>query len=114
MVALHRRHFGRGPGAAKSYVVDDLVVCILTDVYTQVERTLIEAGKIDHVRATRQLHSTALGDDYRAAVERSTGRKVIALVSSVHVDPDMAFEVFVLDSSADDGQPEASLKTSTE
>jgi len=40
MVALHRRYFGRGPGAAKAIVADDMVVCTLTDIYTPVERTL--------------------------------------------------------------------------
>ena len=56
LVALHRKHYGRGPGAAKSFIADDLVVCVLSDVYTTVERTLVEAGKTDHVREARQLH----------------------------------------------------------
>ena len=54
-------------------------------------------------------------DDRVAAVERVTRRRVIAFVSSVHFDPDMAFEVFLLEplaAPAQDGV--ASLKTSTE
>jgi uncharacterized protein YbcI len=99
LVALHRQHFGRGPGAAKSYIVDDMVVCVLTDIYTRVERTLIEAGKHDHVRHTRQLHQQALADALRKAVKETTGREVLAFVSSVHFDPDVAFEIFLLESS---------------
>jgi uncharacterized protein YbcI len=38
MVALHREYFGRGPGAAKSFVNDEMVVCVLSDIYTAVER----------------------------------------------------------------------------
>lgn len=100
MVALHRQHFGRGPGAAKSYIVDDMVICVLTDIYTRVEKTLIEAGKRDHVRHTRQLHQQALADAFRDAVENTTDRKVNAFVSSVHFDPDVAFEIFLLESSS--------------
>jgi uncharacterized protein YbcI len=112
MVALHRKQFGRGAGAAKSFIVDDMVVCVLSDVYTQVEKTLIEAGKTEHVRETRQLHQLALGAEYRAAVESATGRKVQAFVSAVHFDPDMAFEIFLLEPVGD--QDGASRKTSTE
>jgi uncharacterized protein YbcI len=115
MVALHRTHYGRGAGAAKSFIVDDMVICVLSDIYTRVERTMVESGKVDHVRKARQLHQHALADDYRAAVERATRRRVIAYVSSVHFGPDMAFEVFLLEPSAgaaQDGVP--SLKTSTE
>ena len=73
MVALHREHFGRGPGAAKTVVANDVVVCVLTDVYTPLERTLIEAGQFEQVRTTRTLHGQAVEDRYKAAVEGFSG-----------------------------------------
>jgi uncharacterized protein YbcI len=97
MVALHREHFGRGPGAAKSAIVDDMVICTLTDVYTAVERTLIRSGNRERVRDTRQLHQLALADEFKRRVEAITGRRVSAFVSSVHFDPDMAIELFILE-----------------
>ena len=36
--------------------------------------------------------------DFREAVERLTGRKVFAFISGNHVDPDIAVELFILDS----------------
>ena len=42
--------------------------------------------------------------DFRDAVERLTGRKVLALISGKHVDPDIAAEVFILDARFD-GSP---------
>ena len=96
MVALHREYFGRGPGAAKSFVDDEMVVCVLSDIYTAVERTLIAAGQAEHVRRTRGLHLKALEDEYKASVEAITGRPVEAFLSAVHVDPDVAIEVFLL------------------
>jgi uncharacterized protein YbcI len=97
MVALHREHFGRGPGAAKTSITDGLVVCVLSDVYTQVERTLVRAGRIDHVRRTRTLHQEALEAEYREPIERITGRTVSAFLSVVHFDPDLAVEIFLLE-----------------
>jgi len=96
MVAMHREYFGRGPGAAKSFVNDEMVVCVLSDIYTQVERTLIRAGQAEHVRQTRALHHRALEDEYKSRVERIMDRPVAAFHSVVHVDPDVAIEVFLL------------------
>jgi uncharacterized protein YbcI len=96
MVALHRDYLGRGPGAAKSLVADDMVVCVLTDIYTSVERTLIRAGQAEHVRRTRALHQEALEAEYRQRVEAIVRRPVEAFLSVVHVDPDVAVEVFLL------------------
>ena len=36
--------------------------------------------------------------DFCAAVERLTGRKVLAFISGNHIDPDIAAELFILDS----------------
>jgi uncharacterized protein YbcI len=96
MVALHREDFGRGPGAAKSFLEERMVVCVLSDIYTAAERTLIGAGQAEHVRRTRTLHQEALEDEYKASVERILGRPVTAFLSAVHVDPDVAIEVFLL------------------
>lgn len=99
MVALHREYFGRGPGAAKSFINDEMVVCVLSDIYTAVERTLIKAGQAEHVRHTRALHQEALEGEYKARVEAIMGRPVKAFLSVVHVDPDVAIEVFLLGDS---------------
>ncbi len=95
-VALHREHFGRGPGAAKTHISDNLVVCVLTDVFTPVERTLIEAGQEARVRETRAAHRAATDAIYKERMEAVLGRRVEAHLSSVNVEPDVAVDVFVL------------------
>ena len=74
----------------------DYVACFLEDIYTPVERTLMRAGKWEHVRNTRTAFQDALATEFRGAVEQITGRTVIAFFSQVHADPDMAIEAFVL------------------
>jgi uncharacterized protein YbcI len=95
-VALHREHYGRGPGAAKTHIADNLVVCVLNDVFTPFERTLIDAGEEDRVRETRAIHRAATEGVYKSRMEAVLGRPVEAHLSSVHVDPDVAVDIFVL------------------
>jgi uncharacterized protein YbcI len=110
-VALHREHFGRGPGAAKTHIADNLVVCVLTDVFTPFEKTLIEAGQEERVRETRAIHRAATEAVYKSRMEAVLGRPIEAHMSSIHVDPDVAVDIFVMgdssvdDGSADDGAP---------
>ena len=100
MVGLHREHFGRGPGAAKCVIAHDVVVCVLSDVYTQVEKTLIAGGQIEHVRKTRALHQLALEVEYKSSVEAIVGRQVDAFLGNIHVDPDVAVATFLLGEGA--------------
>jgi uncharacterized protein YbcI len=100
-VALHREHFGRGPGAAKTHIADNLVVCVLTDVFTPFEKTLIEAGQEDRVRETRAIHRAATEDVYKSRMEAVLGRPIEAHMSSIHVDPDVAVDIFVVAAEID-------------
>jgi uncharacterized protein YbcI len=97
IVALHREHFGRGRGAAKAFLVDDVLVVILTDVFTTVERTLIKAGRSEQVRQTRLLHGLALEEEFKAPVQELTDRRVQAYVGTVSFDPDLAVALFLFD-----------------
>jgi uncharacterized protein YbcI len=100
-VALHREHFGRGPGAAKTHITDNLIVCVLTDVFTPFEKTLIEAGQEQRVRETRAIHRTATEDIYKSRMEAVLGRTIEAHMSSIHVDPDVAVDIFVMGEEID-------------
>ena len=45
IVSLMREHYGRGPIKAKTYVLDNLIVCVLSDGgFTAIERTMMEAA----------------------------------------------------------------------
>ena len=103
---LHRDHYGRGATAARTIIQRNYVVCFLEDIYTPVERTLIDAGRTETVRETRNTFQDAMGPKFREAVEEATGRTVVAFMSQVHFDPDMAAEVFVLEPQGEDRAPE--------
>jgi uncharacterized protein YbcI len=97
LVQLHSRFYGKGPTKAKTHLVGDTVVAILRGGFTRVERTLIEAGQVESVYQMRRSFQQAMDDEFRRIVEEATGRTVLAYMSSIHVDPDLAVELFVLE-----------------
>jgi uncharacterized protein YbcI len=101
LVRLHTRYYGKGPVAAKSYLVDDAVICVLREGFTTVERTLIEEGRPDAVHSIRRTFQSAMEHQFVEIVERAMRRKVLAYMSQIHVDPDMAVEFFLLEPGAE-------------
>lgn len=102
----HREHYGRGAGRARTVMNDDFIICFLEDIYTPVERTLIDAGRFAAVQEAREAFQDVMRDTFVAAVERISHRKVIAFLSQVHADPDLAIETFVLEPLSNGGRPE--------
>jgi uncharacterized protein YbcI len=96
-VRLFHEYTGRGPTGSRTTIDRDLVVCFLSDLLTKGERSLIAAGKAKAVLEMRRSFQDAMRDDLVAEVERVTGRKVLAFMSSNHLDPDHAIESYVLD-----------------
>jgi uncharacterized protein YbcI len=97
LVELHSEYYGKGPTKAKTYMVDDTVVCLLHGGFTIVERTLIEDGNAEAVHEIRHSFQTSMGDRFKRVVEEATGRRVIAYMSQIHNDPDIVVELFVLE-----------------
>jgi uncharacterized protein YbcI len=97
VVGIYRTHLGRGPSSASSFHEHDVVTVIMRDVMTPVEMSLSRSGKGQAVTDMRHLYQETMEIDFKAAVERLTGRKVVAFISGNHVDPDIAVEMFILD-----------------
>jgi uncharacterized protein YbcI len=97
MVSLHERYYHRMPVSAKTLMLgDDLLVCVLGGVYTDVEQTMIELQRATVVQETRSAFQTAMQRRFIDKVEQLSGRDVLAFISNQHVGPDMEIEVFML------------------
>jgi uncharacterized protein YbcI len=108
IVQLHARLYGRGPTKARSYLQSDYAVCVLEEIFTTAERTLIEAGSGDHVSDTRKKFQEAVRDEFIAVVERITGRSVRVFLSQVDVEANLALEFFIFaDSDPTPARPQA-------
>jgi len=97
IVSLVHEHYGRGPVRAKTYALDNLIVCVLWDGLTPVERTMIAAGEPERVLALRRDFQRLMETRYSRVVEDLAGRRVLAFLSQVHVDPDITVEMFLMD-----------------
>ena len=98
MIALHERYHGRKPVSARTSMLgDDLLACLLGDVYTDVEKTMIELQRKAMVSETRSAFQQAMEQRFIAAVEGITGRTVARFISTTHVGPDLELELFVLE-----------------
>jgi uncharacterized protein YbcI len=98
IVGLLREHYGRGPMRAKTYVLDDLVVCVMRNGFIPIEETMMESGKQDQVLEMRRDFQKMMGLRYKEVVEELTGRKVAAFLSQAHIEPDLTLEIFLLES----------------
>jgi uncharacterized protein YbcI len=96
MVAVFKEYVGRGPTVAKTYIHDDLVVCVLHDTMTRAEQTLAAQGKAEEVQQLRRSFQPLFREHASREIERIIGRPVIAFLSDHAVDPDWAVEAFVL------------------
>lgn len=105
---LHRERYGRGATTTRVVAQRNIVLVLLEDIYTPGERTLIEAGDWEMVKATRAAFQAAMRQAFSEAVERIMGRRVVAFMSQVHLDPDLASELFVLE----EGSPEPGVTAS--
>jgi uncharacterized protein YbcI len=103
MVGLFKDYVGRGPTVAKTYIHDDLVVCVLHDTMTRAERTLNAEGRADEVRSLRRSFQDLFREQASREIERIVGRPVTAFLSDHAVDPDYAIEAFVLKPPVDAG-----------
>jgi uncharacterized protein YbcI len=94
LLRLHSESYGKGAGASRVYMNDDLVVCLLDDVeLLPNEQFLIENGHGDGVVDVRGRYQSAIEATFRAAVERITGRRVVSFASVTKLNPTYVVEL---------------------
>ena len=97
MIGLHQHYHHRTPVTAKSQLLGgELLACVLGGVYTDVEKTLIELERTTVVRETRREFQNAMQHKFIDAIERLSGRHVLAFISNHNVGPDLEIELFML------------------
>jgi uncharacterized protein YbcI len=104
MVRLLHEYTGRGATKARTTIHNDTVLILLRDTLTKAEHKLVERGKARYVTDGRAEVQEIMRDDAIAMVESVIERKVIAFMSTNHIDPDLAAEVFVLEPMTEQGR----------
>jgi uncharacterized protein YbcI len=97
LVGIHTEYLGRGPTSASTFHHGNVLVTLMHGVLTNAEKSIAKTDRAPVVKNIRQLLHQTLEADSRAAVERLTGRNVVAFISGNHLDPDIAADLFILD-----------------
>jgi uncharacterized protein YbcI len=97
MVGMKKQYYGRGPTAAKAWILDDYVFVAMEGGLTRNEETLLADGKEDLVRSYRLSFQETMSETTMGAVEEITGRKVLTYHSQIVFGPTRAFEIFLLE-----------------
>jgi uncharacterized protein YbcI len=100
LVAAMKHQYGRGPVSAKSYLIDDFLLVVMRAGMNVAERTMLDRGRSDAVRAFRQAFQNETAEELTGLVERLTGREVVTYQSQVLFDPDIVIEIFFFAGSA--------------
>lgn len=101
IVGCLRDYTGRGPSRARTTIRDNVILIMLEQTLTKGERSLVSKGRGDKVLALRQDYQDAMREESSTIVAGLTGRRVIAMMSANHIDPDLGAEIYVLDGPPD-------------
>lgn len=97
MVGMKKQFYGRGPTAAKAWILDDYVFVAMEGGLTRNEETLLSDGKADLVRSYRLSFQETVGPTVMKAVSELVGRRVLTYHSQIVFEPPRTFEIFVLE-----------------
>jgi uncharacterized protein YbcI len=98
VIRIQNESHGRGPKKAFSFHSGNLLITVLEEVLTPAERKLAGNGESDAVLNMRRLYQRSMAAEMKKSIEAVTGRRVTAFMSDNHIEPDMAVEIFILDS----------------
>jgi uncharacterized protein YbcI len=94
---LRKAALGRGPTRTQVFFRQNVVVVVMQDDLTPGERLLHAGGDGTAVIHARLRIQELMREGLVAGLEELTGCKVEAFMSSNHIDPDLASELFILD-----------------
>lgn len=97
MVDLYARFYGHDRTTGTTYINDNIVVCVLEDILSTAESTLISDGGSAQVIDGRVAFQEGMEDEFTAEIERLTGRHVTAFMSANQTTPGVACELFFLE-----------------
>jgi uncharacterized protein YbcI len=97
LALVWREQTGRKPPGARTYISEDLVVCLLQGGMSPYEKQLINEEENPAVWTMREHMRIAVETDEVAEVERLTGRRVVSFLSDHNTGSDLAAELFVLE-----------------
>lgn len=99
MVELYAAFYAHDRTTAVTYINDKIVVCVLENILTENEDVLVATGSRGQVIDGRVAFQTQTEDEFTAAIEHLTHRRVVAFLSANQTTPGVACELFFLNAA---------------
>ena len=103
MVRLLSRYTGRGPTRARTTLNTNLAVTVFHEALTKAELNLAAAGQTAPVHHMRRTFQAVMREQAIDAIEQTTGRVVVAHLSDVDPEANIAAELFIFEPLPEDG-----------
>ena len=97
MVELYATHYGHDRTTGTTYINDNVVVCVLEDILSRDESSMVDEGAGSEVIDGRVAFQENMQDEFTAEIERLTARRVTAFMSANQTTPGIACELFFLE-----------------
>jgi uncharacterized protein YbcI len=99
VLRIYEESYGVGAGGAEAMVAESWVIVVVDGLeLLPNEKLLVENGEQETVIQVRTQYQQAIRSSFSAAVERATGRRVVAFASTTSVEePRFMAEVFRLE-----------------
>jgi uncharacterized protein YbcI len=99
ILGILEESYGRGAASAQAFVTDGWVIVVADELeLLPNEQFLVDRGDRDTVAHVRAQYQHAIQANFRAAIERATGRRVIGFASTTSVEePRFMAEIFKLE-----------------
>jgi uncharacterized protein YbcI len=103
MVRLLSRYTGRGPTRARTTLNTNLAVTVFHEALTKAELNLAAAGQTEAVHHMRRTFQALMREQAIDVIEQTTGRVVVAHLSDVDPEANIAAELFIFEPVPEDG-----------
>lgn len=97
VVGYYAAHYGRGPTKAKSFLVEDTLVCVMQEAFVELERVLLRHGNQALVREMRSEFHEATRLEVEKLVAEVSATHVTASTLEVSFDPEAVTATFRLE-----------------
>ena len=100
MIELYAAFYGHDRTTGTTYINDNIVVCVLENIPTESEDVPGRRGRVRcEVIDGRVAFQTDTEDEFTAAIQRLTHRRVVAFMSANQTTPEVACELFFLEAA---------------
>jgi uncharacterized protein YbcI len=103
VVQLMHEYTGRGPVRARTTLNTNVAAVVMHQTMTRGEQNLVDAGQRDAVITMRRTYHDAMRNKVGQTVADILGRHVVAVLSDIDVERDVAVVFFVLEPVAETG-----------